>query len=222
MERPLNVKHSLRALKALEGPFPETDFTLVPETPQALFLDWLEAAIAAEIIEPHAMTLSTVDEEGLPDARVLILKNLDERGWHFAINSSSPKGRQIQASPGVALTFYWPKLGRQVRIRGRANKLDAEESAQDYRARSLEARATVLLDKQSELLEDQQHIEAAMSKARSRVEAEPDLVTPNWCVYAVEALQVEFWQGANDRLHQRLRLTRMPGDGQWKKQFLWP
>lgn len=135
------TRQRLRDLKALEGPFDPVDFSAVGDSPQALFLDWLDEAIAAGIAEPHAMTLSTVDAEGHPDARMLILKNVDDRGWHFAISAASPKGRQIEANPAVALTFYWQNLGRQVRIRGRAVALDAAECAQDFLARSVDARA---------------------------------------------------------------------------------
>ncbi|MDB5487643.1 MAG: pdxH, partial [Reyranella sp.] len=113
-----DLRDKLRALKSLPGPFPAFDPAAAPADPRDLFSSWLEAAIDAGIREPHAMTLSTVDEDGHPDARILILKNLDEAGWHFATTRTSPKGRQIEASPRAALTFYWQPLGRQVRISG--------------------------------------------------------------------------------------------------------
>lgn len=113
-----DMKRQLRALKSLAGPFPPFDPDAAPDEPDALFVVWLQDAIDAGVMEPHAMTLSTVDEEGRPDARVQILRNLDEQGWHFATTMSGPKDRQIAANPSVALTFYWPQLGRQVRIRG--------------------------------------------------------------------------------------------------------
>ena len=214
-----DIRQRLRDLKALEGPFEPVDFGAA-DNPQALFLDWLEAAIAAGLAEPHAMTLSTVDAGGHPDARVLILKNLDERGWHFAVSAVSPKGRQIAANPAVALTFYWQALGRQVRIRGRAVALDAGESAQDLLARSVDARANVLLAKQSEPLDHPSSVAAAMTGARARIAAAPDLVSDDWQAYAVAPQTVEFWQGATDRLHQRL-LFRREGEG-WAREWLWP
>lgn len=218
----MNIREQLRGLGALEGPFPAVNFETAPESPQALFLEWLQTAIAAGIAEPHAMTLSTVDPNGYPDARVLILKNIDDRGWHFAISKNSPKGRHIAAQPRVALTFYWQKLGRQVRVCGTAVPVSAQESQQDFVARSLDARAGVLLDKQSALLANPQDIAAAMPAARERLLAQPDLVAPTWCVYAVAPLKVEFWQGATDRSHQRLCYERARHDDSWLKQRLWP
>ncbi|SIQ83742.1 Pyridoxamine 5'-phosphate oxidase [Paracoccus thiocyanatus] len=220
MTAPPDIRERLRGLKALEGPFPAADFPAADSGPQALFLEWLDRAIAAGIAEPHAMTLSTVDAQGQPDARVLILKNLDERGWHFAISAASPKGRQIAANPAVALTFYWQSLGRQVRIRGRALPLDAAACAQDFLARSRDARANVLLERQSATLDAPALLAAAMAEARTRIDARPDLVAPAWRAYAVAPDTVEFWQGATDRLHHRL-VYRRSADG-WDTERLWP
>jgi pyridoxamine 5'-phosphate oxidase len=91
----------------LEGPFLSFDIENAPEEPTLLFLRWFETAIAHEVPEPHAMTLSTADQDGLPDARVLILKNVDPIGFHFAISAASRKGRQFAARPQASLTFYW-------------------------------------------------------------------------------------------------------------------
>lgn len=217
-----DIRQRLRALPALAGPFPPVDFSCAPASPQDLFLDWLDAAIHAGIREPHAMTLCTVDEAGCPDARVLILKSVDERGWHFASSGHSPKGRQIQAQRAVALNFYWKELGRQVRIRGVARPLDGTESAQDFLARSLDARAGVLLAKQSAPLESPAEVGPAISAARKRLEADTGLIAPSWHVYAVAPSIVEFWQGAVDRLHQRLCYQRDDGESPWRRQLLWP
>src|SRR5688500_14564006 len=105
----------LRELPSLAGPLPDFNPAAVAATPQDQFIIWLREAIGAGITEPHAMTLATVDSDGRPDARILILKDLDERGWHFATSRQSPKGQHIAAALDVALTFYWPLLGRQVR-----------------------------------------------------------------------------------------------------------
>lgn len=216
------TRQRLRKLKALEGPFLPVDFSTAGDSPQVLFLDWLDAAIAARIAEPHAMTLSTVDAEGHPDARVLILKNVDERGWHFAISAVSPKGRQIEANPAVALTFYWQKLGRQVRIRGKAVALGAAECAQDFLARSVDARANVLLERQSKPLDALPSVASAMTEARARIAVDPGLVSPVWQAYVVAPGAIEFWQGASDRLHNRMIFRRNAADTGWDKELLWP
>ena len=143
----------LRELPSLVGPLPDFDPAAVADTPQDQFIIWLREAIAAGIKEPHAMTLATVDADGRPDARILILKDLDERGWHFATSRQSPKGQHIAAAAGVALAFYWPLLGRQVRIRGAAVDQGREVAAADFQARSPDARANAALERQSRVMD---------------------------------------------------------------------
>ncbi|KAJ5387445.1 hypothetical protein N7509_009986 [Penicillium cosmopolitanum] len=108
----------LRKTKVLQGPFHPLSITNTPATPHTFFKEWYQEALDSNILEPHAMTLSTIDSSGYPDARVLILKNLDSRGWHFAIKADSPKGQQLANNPRAALTFYWPAMARQIRVRG--------------------------------------------------------------------------------------------------------
>ncbi|KAJ5988129.1 hypothetical protein N7481_003339 [Penicillium waksmanii] len=109
---------TLRTTKVLQGPFHPLSITNLPSTPQSAFKTWYQEALDSDVREPHAMTLSTVDTSGYPDGRVLILKNLDSRGWHFAIKADSPKGQQLANNPRCALTFYWPGMARQIRVRG--------------------------------------------------------------------------------------------------------
>lgn len=139
----MSTRDLLRSLKALTGTAPGP----LPEDPPAraedLFLAWLEEAIAAGVPEPHAMTLSTLGTDGVPDARVLILKDVDARGWAFASTASSTKGLQLAAAPAAALTFWWPQVVRSVRVRGRVVEADAAESRADLAARSASARAEV-------------------------------------------------------------------------------
>lgn len=218
----MTTRKRLRELKVLEGPFQPVDFSAIGDSPQQLFLEWLDTAIATGVAEPHAMVLSTIDTEGHPDARVLILKNVDERGWHFAVNAVSPKGRQIKANPFVALTFYWQKLGRQVRIRGKVVALDAAECAQDFLARSADARANALLGHQSQPLDAQQSVANAITEARTRIAIDPDQISSVWQVYVVAPEAVEFWQGASDRLHKRVIFRWNAAEMDWNKELLWP
>src|SRR3954447_9715771 len=106
----------LRSLPALVGSPPPFDPANAPDTPAELYMIWLRLAIAAGVKEPHVMVLSTVDDQGIPDARTLILKDVDESGFAFASSAISIKGRQLSGSPVAALTSYWPVLGRQVRL----------------------------------------------------------------------------------------------------------
>ncbi|WP_042537556.1 MULTISPECIES: pyridoxamine 5'-phosphate oxidase family protein [Microbacterium] len=133
----------LKGRHALTGRAPDWDLSALPDDPSALFATWLRAAAEAGVAEPHTVTLATVDADGLPDARTLILKRIDERGWAFASTRSSRKGAQLAASPGAALNFWWQPQVRAVRVRGRVEEATAEESAADLAARSPAARAEV-------------------------------------------------------------------------------
>ncbi|EJJ29234.1 pyridoxine/pyridoxamine 5'-phosphate oxidase [Rhizobium sp. CF142] len=214
------MKDDLRALVSLAGPYPPFDADATPDDPRDLFSSWLRDAIVSGVREPHAMVLSTTDENGAPDARVLILKNLDARGWHFATSDNGPKGRQIAVNPYVALTFYWPALGRQVRLRGIAFPAGEQERSADFRARSLSARAAALAGRQSQPLSSRSELDAAIDAQAKRVHADPDIVAPNWQLFITMPHEVEFWQGAEDRLHHRLLYRReKPG---WLRERLWP
>ena len=114
----MTVRDLLRGLPVFDRPLPAFDTESVPGEPSALFLSWLHEAIDAGVSEPHAMTLSTVDADGRPDARVLILKDVDADGWQFATAATSAKGAQLAASTHAALSFHWREQGRQVRVRG--------------------------------------------------------------------------------------------------------
>jgi hypothetical protein len=131
------------------------------------------------------MTLSTSDLTGTPDARILILKDLDEHGWWFATNSESAKGAQLTAQPVAALTFYWPLVGRQVRVRGPVLVGSTELSAADFRSRGSGARAVALAGHESQPLTDRATCERAVADAAIQLAAQPDLVAPAWQVYAV-------------------------------------
>lgn len=216
------LKIQLRGLPSLKGPFKALDMNALPDTPQEAFQHWLDDAILEGVKEPHAMTLSTVDAEGMPDARVLILKNVDARGWHFAIKANSPKGRQLAGNPHAALTFYWPALGRQIRLRGKATALSDSECADDFSTRPQGSKISAIASRQSEVLAMPEDLSRSLVDARAFLDAHPDHVEPGWRVYAVAPDVVEFWQGATDRLHQRLRYARTSDGAPWLKQALWP
>lgn len=210
----------LKNLKALQGTFPEFDPTDVPSKPNELFQEWLQVAINKGVQEPHAMTLSTIDSNGNPDARVLILKDIDEHGWYFASSSNHNKGQQLKINPNVSLNFYWPLIGRQIRIRGVSKSMGVEQSAKDFLARGEIARANALLGKQGKVLFERKELEEALQKQVERMENEPNIVDLHWSLYKVMAKEVEFWQGDRERKHIRL-LYRLE-DNEWIKELLWP
>lgn len=215
-----NIKNLLRNLSVLSGTFDDFDTDDVPDTPHELFLKWLHYAINIGVFEPHAMTLSTVDHKGYPDARVLILKNMDHHGWYFATSSESGKGQQLVEQSKVALTFYWPLLGKQIRILGTAVDTGSERSAADFLERSEMSRAAAMIGKQSHHLTNQEELDQAFDQKMDMIKNYPDFVYPHWKLYCVYAEQVEFWQGNRDRKHTRL-LYRMH-DNQWTHELLWP
>ncbi|SNT63639.1 pyridoxamine 5'-phosphate oxidase [Asanoa hainanensis] len=215
-----DVRTYLRALPVFAGPLPTFDPTEAPQRPDQLFLDWLTHAVDAGVREPHAMTLSTVGPDGAPSARVLILKNVDEHGWQFAVHADSPKGQDLLRRPAAALTFYWPALPRQVRVRGPVRPEPAELSAADFLARPAGSRAEASLGRQSQPLPDRRDLDLAVERATARVAAEPALVDPRWTLCTLAAEQVEFWQGDKHRKHLRLRYARDAAG--WKRDLLWP
>ncbi|MCX4743806.1 pyridoxine/pyridoxamine 5'-phosphate oxidase [Streptomyces antibioticus] len=218
----VSVREWLRGLEVFAGPLADFDPAEAPPEPAELFLNWLREAVAAGVPDAHAMTLSTVGEDGGPDARVLILKNVDADGWQFAVHAGSPKGRQLAARPSAALTFYWPLLGRQVRVRGAVEPASPEQSAADLLARAPSARAEVLLGRQSDHLENAEERAAALRTALTRIEADPELVSPEWTLQNLVPLRIEFWQADKGRLHDRLRYERPDRHTAWERHLLWP
>lgn len=214
------MKQFLRDLPVFAGELPDFDPAATPADPVTCFVGWLRTAVAAGVREPHAMTLSTIAQDGIPSARVLLLKNVDANGWQFAVHEASPKGRELSASGVAALTFYWPDQARQVRVRGTVRAESAEKSAADFLARSVGSRASSMSGLQSTPLDHRDSVEAASKQALERLAQEPGLVISEWILYTLWADHVEFWQGDKDRKHTRVRYLR-DGDG-WTKQLLWP
>ncbi|RSS37925.1 pyridoxal 5'-phosphate synthase [Streptomyces sp. WAC08241] len=214
---------ALRSLRVWDTALPAFDPADAPPGPLALFHDWFTAAVAAGQSEPHTPALATVDEDGRPDVRVVMLHGADARGWHFASHSTSAKGRQLAARPEAALAFYWPVQGRQVRVRGHVATGTPEEAYADLHARTTGALAAALVGRQSEVLDSPDTLAEASAAAWRRAEAEPDAPAPTWTPYTVEPAEVEFFQGDAHRRHVRLRYRRDPAapDG-WTRELLWP
>ncbi|MFF8832471.1 pyridoxal 5'-phosphate synthase [Streptomyces sp. NPDC015131] len=214
---------TLRALRVWDTALPSFDPDTAPADPLTLFHEWFLAVAAAGQAEPHTMTLATVDADGRPDVRTVMLHGADERGWHFASHATSAKGRQLAAVPDAALHFYWPVQGRQVRLRGRVSSGTPEEAYADLHARSTGALAAALVGRQSEVLGSVGELAAASEAAWTRAGAEPDADAETWTAYALDADEAEFFQGDARRRHVRLRYRRAaePGRG-WERELLWP
>lgn len=216
----------LHSQRVWDVELPAFDPAQAPEAPLPLFHRWFAEAVAAGQPEPHTMTLATVDTEGRPDVRTLMLHDADERGWHFATHATSAKGRQLAARPDAALGFYWAAQGRQVRVRGAVTAAGAAESRADLRARSTGALAAALTGRQSDVLSSAEELAAASRAAWVRAEAEPDAPVPTWTRYVLTPREVEFFQGDAARRHVRLRYRRDldtdPDGPGWVRELLWP
>lgn len=193
--------------------------SLSPADPLLLFEDWFNAARAAGMIEPTAMTLSTADAAGRPSSRTVLLKAFDDKGFVFFTNYQSRKGTELAANPHAALLFWWDKLERQIRIEGRIDKISEEDSDAYFASRDIGSQLGAWASHQSMSIENREALEKQMADAQARF-GETVPRPPHWGGYRVEPEIIEFWQGRRNRLHDRLSYTRQP-DG-WTRQRLQP
>lgn len=193
--------------------------------PVALFDDWLAQAGKTEPNDPNAMSLATVDAAGQPDVRIVLLKGLGEAGFDFYTNSESAKGRQLGVVPRAALCFHWKSLRRQVRVRGRVDRVGAEGSDAYYRSRARGSRLSAWASQQSRPAADRAELVAAMEAAEARFDG-TDVPRPDhWFGYRVVPDAIEFWQNGAFRLHDRILFTRtrtVDGGQGWETTRLYP
>ena len=192
----------------------------VARDPMAQFGRWFEEALHAGFAEPTAMTLATVDPDGRPSARIVLLKGFDAAGFVFFTNYESRKGLELAANPHAALLFHWVELERQVRIEGRVGKVTAEESDEYYRARPLGSRLGAWASPQSTVLPHREDLEERIAAFAARYGEDPPR-PPQWGGYRLEPDALEFWQGRPSRLHDRIRYRR-EGMGVWRIDRLAP
>ncbi|WP_175665239.1 pyridoxine/pyridoxamine 5'-phosphate oxidase [Burkholderia ambifaria] len=210
----------LKALKTLAHAAPHVAPHDWPDTPHAQFERWLGEAVTAGALEPQVMTLSTVRPDGRPDARAVVLLNVDVRGWHFAANARSPKGRQLEHRPYAALTFYWPAIASQVRLSGPVERLPAAAGRADFASRPERSRASILAGRQSERLDDPADLTRAIDAQLARLAADPDLASDDWHLYALAPDEAEFWRADSVRRFARQAYRR--AGQRWDRCALWP
>ncbi len=189
------------------------------DDPFALFRTWFEQA--ATLPEPNAFVLATADERGLPSARMVLLKALDERGFTFFTNYDSRKAGELAANPHAAMVFPWHTLERQVRIEGGVEMVSAAESDEYFAVRPLGSRLGAWASAQSAVIPDRAFLERRHAELMAQFPDGQVPRPPNWGGYRVLPTAIEFWQGRPSRLHDRILFTRQP-DGRWKKERLSP
>lgn len=188
--------------------------------PFAQFGHWFGQALNASLREPNAMTVATATREGVPSARIVLLKHWDEQGFVFYTNYESQKGRELAENPIAALAFYWPDLERQVRIVGAVARVTTEESDRYFQSRPLGSRLGALVSHQSTVIPDRTHLETRLLELETEYQENPPPLPDYWGGYRVVPQQFEFWQGRPNRLHDRLRY-RLDG-GAWVIERLSP
>lgn len=198
-------------------PFGEADLL---DDPIALFSAWYERAVA-EVPLAESVCVATVDADGAPDARMVLLKDFDERGFRFFTNEQSAKGEQLGARPVAAMVFYWRELDRQVRIRGPVERLGQEESDEYFATRPRESRIGAWASPQSRPLDGRDELERRVDEAEERWPGEDVPRPPHWGGYRVVPEQIEFWQGQVGRLHDRFRYEREAGAREAETSWRW-
>lgn len=195
----------------------ENDVAIDPFTQ---FASWFEQALKAEVNEPNAMSVATVDQRGRPSSRIVLIKQFDARGFTWYTNYESQKGRQLAENPYAALLFFWPELERQIRIEGRVERTSKEESDKYFHSRPLKSRLAAIASAQSMPIANRAALEHNYDAVAQQFGEEPPRPL-NWGGFRLVPERLEFWQGRRSRFHDRIVYT-LQADGSWARQRLQP
>jgi len=190
--------------------------------PFALFAAWLEAAHVSEPNDPNAMALATVDEAGLPDVRMVLLKEVDARGFTFYTNTESAKGRELAVNPKAALVFHWKSLRRQVRVRGEVAAVSEAEADAYFASRARTSQIGAWASDQSQPLESRHALEKRVAEFGLKFILSVPPRPPHWSGYRLTPQSIEFWRDRPFRLHERLVFARPAPDAPWTTSRLYP
>lgn len=193
---------------------------LVLSDPITQFTSWFGEALQAEQPDPEAMTLSTATREGRLSARIVLLRGADERGFVFFTNYDSRKGHELTANPTAALTFYWFSLNRQVRIEGDVRQVSRQESEDYFQTRPRGSQLGAWASPQSDEITSREALDQRLAEVELRFKDQPIPCPPFWGGFRVEPKRIEFWQGRESRLHDRILYSLI--DGEWRISRLAP
>ena len=196
------------------------DFTQRTE-PYALFNEWLADAEKSEINDPNAVALASVDAQGLPNVRMVLLKGIDERGFVFYTNFESAKGQEVQQAMKAAMCFHWKSQRRQVRVRGEVEVVSGEEADAYYNSRHPQSRLGAWASDQSRPLDSRKTLIDKVEDYRAQYGEEDIPRPPHWSGFRIMPSEIEFWQDGDYRLHDRVKFTP-DGNGGWSTQRLYP
>lgn len=193
----------------------------VHPNPITQFQKWFNEALKAEVLEPNAMTLATLDSENRPHARIVLVKDISENGFTFFTNYLSNKGKQIAAQPQAALLFFWPELERQVRIEGVIEKVSKEESSTYFHSRPRGSQVGAHVSPQSQIIPNRDYLETLQAELEKKFEGKEIPLPDYWGGYLLKPQSVEFWQGRPSRLHDRILYSK-DKENDWKIERLAP
>lgn len=197
------------------------DVSNVNPDPVKQFQVWFDEAIKGEIVEPNAMNLATVREDGRPASRIVLLKGIEDHKFVFYTNYQSAKGHDLDGNPACAITFFWPELERQIRVEGVATRISSKRSEEYFQSRPRGSQVGAWSSPQSSILENRTILEERVAQIEKKFENYNVLPKPNqWGGYEIDPLLVEFWQGRPSRLHDRIQYIKV--DGTWKISRLAP
>ena len=197
------------------------DFTL-SDDPDALFDAWMEEAKDSEPRDPNAIQLATVDRDGRPDVRTVLLKGKDARGFTFYTNAESAKGEELKANMQAAFVLYWKSLNRQIRVRGAVEAVSDAESDSYFDSRHPRSRLGAIASQQSRPLASRAVLEDRVAELEAAYEDKPIPRPAYWHGFRVRPYQIEFWADRDNRLHDRIVFRRDGDEGTWAKQRLYP
>ncbi len=191
------------------------DVETLGQDPLKAFQLWFENAIESKIKEPNAMTIATIDKDGMPDARVVLLKELIDKGFVFYTNYASAKGQQLEAHPHACLVFNWLDLERQIRIKGSVTRYDEKLSEQYFQSRPRLSQVAAWASPQSKTIKDRSVLQSLYDETEKIFESE-ELIPkpPTWGGFILSPIEIEFWQGRRNRLHDRIKFTLVENDWQ--------